>query len=40
MVGEDNVSKEIAMLMVDNEGEHAGKTSLCRETEGGEIGDE
>jgi hypothetical protein len=39
-MGEGNVSKEAAGLMVDDEVEHAGKTTLCREIEGGIIGDE
>ena len=35
MIGEDNASKETAGLMVDDEIEHAGKTALCKEMEGG-----
>ena len=40
MVGEGNVSKEAAVFMMDDEVEHAGKTILCRESEGGERRDE
>ena len=40
MMGEDNVSKEIVGLMVDDEVEHTSKTTLCNEIEGGTRGDE
>jgi len=40
MMGEGNVSKEAAGLMVDDEVEHAGKTTLCNEIEARTRGDE
>jgi hypothetical protein len=40
MIGEDNVSKEAAGLIVDEEIEDSGKTSLCNEIEGGTERDE
>ena len=40
MIGEDNVSKEEAGLIVDEEIEDSGKTSLCNEIEGGTGRDE
>jgi hypothetical protein len=40
MMGEGNVSKETVGLMVDDEGEHAGKTVLCNKIEAGTRGDE
>ena len=39
MVGEGNVSKKATVLMMDDEVEHVSKTTLCRESEGGERGD-
>ena len=36
---EDNVSKVAVVLIVDWEGEHTGKTTLCNEIEGGTRGD-
>jgi len=40
MRGKGNVSKKTAGLIVDDEVEHASKTTLCNKIEGGTRGDE